>query len=152
MFSAGASLVYDGKTVLTMKTESFIVPAGSLPFSDAPVSCDPRTAMTIVEVTDEHITFSNGKQITFRHCPDCCENNFADFPQIDDIGRSAVYYENELIFEAVEGAGFRFGNRGGLMTFIPCYSWQNGYYSTNLDIHYGGRLALHLEEIKLELA
>ena len=63
----------------------------------------------------------------------------------DDLGRDAVYYENELIFEAVEGAGFRFGNRGGNLTFIPCYSEQNGYYTTEIDIFYGGRAVLHLE-------
>ena len=54
-------------------------------------------------------------------------------------------YENELIFEAVEGAGFRFGNRGGNLTFIPCYSEQNGYYTTEIDIFYNGRAVLHLE-------
>ncbi|MBR6789657.1 MAG: hypothetical protein IKM31_02175 [Oscillospiraceae bacterium] len=146
MIDPGAKLIYCGETVLTLNSGTFIEPAGPLPFSDAPVDYDPRTAMTITEVTNEYITFSNGKRITFDHCPDCCENNFADFEQIDDIGRNAVYYENELVFEAIESSGFRFGNRGGLLTFIPCYSCQNGYYTTELDVLYDDGLVLHLEE------
>lgn len=142
----GARLVYDGKTVMTMNGESFIDPPGPLPFSDAPVSYDPRTAMTITEVTGEYIAFSNGKKITFDHRQNCCESNYADFEQIDDIGRNAVYYENELVFEAIEGSGFRFGNRGGLLNFIPCYSCQNGYYTTELDIFYDSALVLHMEK------
>lgn len=111
-----------------------------------PVRNDPRRAMKIVLVTEKAITFSNGKKITYDHSRDCCEYNYADFEQIDDLGRHAVSYENELVFEAVERGGFRFGNRGGAMTFIPCYSVQNGYYTKEIDIFYGGRTVLHVED------
>lgn len=55
--------------------------------------------------------------------------------------------DEELLFEAVDEAGFRFGNEGN-MFFVPCYSEQNGYYSTDLQIFYNGEevLSLNCEE------
>jgi hypothetical protein len=128
-----------------IKLEEFMYLPCQYAHAEEPLHYDPKRAMKIVSVTDQAITFSNGKKITFDHMRHCCEYNYADFEQIDDAGRNAVYYENELVFEAVEGAGFRFGNRGGIMTFIPCYSVQNGYYTKEIDIFYGGRTVLHVE-------
>lgn len=68
--------------------------------------------MKIKEVNVEHILFDNGMNITFDHDQDCCEYNFADFEQVDDIAKSMGFDEN-VIFEAVEGSGFRFGNLNG---------------------------------------
>ena len=99
-------LVYDEKIL--------DIPLGKVGFSEflylpcqyahaqEPVRYDPRRTMKIVSVTEKAITFSNGKKITWDHSRDCCEYNYADFEQIDDQGRHAVYYENELVFEAVE--------------------------------------------------
>ena len=49
-----------------------------------------------------------------------------------------VEFDEDLIFEAVDGSGFRFGNLPQKMFFIPCYSSQNGYYSDYIDIYYNG--------------
>lgn len=99
--------------------------------------------MKIVSVTDEEILFDNGNSITFDHQPDCCEWNYADLEQLDDIAR-ATEFDPELEFQACERAGFLFGNRPGKMFFVPCYSNQNGYYSTNVNIYYNDRLAVSL--------
>lgn len=90
--------------------------------------------MKISKVTDEAIIFDNGNTITFNHCQDCCEYNYADFSQIEEMALDYEFDEN-LIFEAVENAGFRFGDKG-MMFFIPCYSEQNGYYSCDIQIYY----------------
>lgn len=94
--------------------------------------------MRIIEITDEHIKFDNDKKITFDHDQDCCEYNFADFKQIDDLGKDYDYPE-ELIFEFVDESGFRFGDEN-FKTFIPCYSEQNGYYTNNIDIYYNDEI------------
>lgn len=99
--------------------------------------------MKIVSVTDEEILFDNGNSITFDHVPDCCEHNYADFEQLDDIART-VEFDPNLEFQACEGAGFLFGNRPGKMFFVPCYSSQNGYYSIDVNIYYNSELATHL--------
>ena len=100
--------------------------------------------MKIKEINSGHILFDNGNIITFDHCPDCCENNYADFEQLDDIARNADF-SPKLDFKAVNGSGFRFGNRPNNMHFVPCYSEQNGYYSDDIDIYYNGKKVLSFD-------
>lgn len=92
--------------------------------------------MKIVNITNDAIIFDNGTTITYEHEQDCCEDNFADFLQLDDIARS-YNFDTDLQFEAIDGAGFRFGDRRA-MFFVPCYSDQNGYYSSNIEIYVTG--------------
>lgn len=88
----------------------------------------------ISHITDEEILFSDDSRITFDHCQDCCEDNFADFEQVDDLARR-YKFQKPLKFEAVNGCGFRFGD-ARRMFFVPCYSEQNGYYTDQIDIYY----------------
>lgn len=99
--------------------------------------------MKIVNITDEEIIFDNGSTISFDHGQDCCEWNYADFSQIDDIAKDYNFNE-DLKFEPIEGAGFRFGNNNQ-MVFVPCYSEQNGYYSCDIEIYYNDKQVLCLE-------
>lgn len=93
----------------------------------------------IVEVGKERLVFSDGVDIYSNHEPDCCEYNYADFSQIDDLAKEWEF-EHPIIFERCE-YGFRFGNKNK-MVFVPCYSYQNGYYSYSVDIYYNGELVL----------
>ena len=103
--------------------------------------------MKIKKITGEHILFDNGSKITYDHDQSCCEWNYADFEQLKDTVAMDTEFDENLIFEAVDEAGFRFGNEGN-MFFVPCYSEQNGYYSTDLQIFYNGEevLSLNCEE------
>lgn len=96
----------------------------------------------IKTINDEMILFEDGSEIRFDHEQDCCEYNFADFKQLDDIARRTDFDTHKMIFESVEYSGFRFGNENK-MFFVPCYSDQNGYYSSNIDIYYNGKEVLH---------
>ena len=97
--------------------------------------------MKIKSVSEGRILFDNRNSITFDHYRDCCECNYADFTQIEP---DALNYEfdEELVFENTKYYGFRFGNKNGYMFFIPCYSEQNGYYSSDVDIYYNDELVL----------
>lgn len=88
--------------------------------------------MKIIKVDNYSITFDNEMKLTSFHAPDCCEYNYADFSQLDDIALD-VEFDLPLEFEGM-GYGFRFGNKPSKMFFIPCYSEQNGYYSDSVDI------------------
>ena len=92
--------------------------------------------MRIKKLIYEAICFDNGSFITFDHEQNCCEDNYADFDQLE----SEAYdfdFQKPLDFEMVE-YGFLFGNKGSRMFFVPCYSYQNGYYSDAVDIVYDG--------------
>lgn len=90
--------------------------------------------MKIKNITNDLIEFSDGSSITFDHEADCCEFNYADFEQVDDLARG-YDFQSPLRFEAVNGSGFKFGD-ARRMFFVPCYSEQNGYYSDEVDIYY----------------
>lgn len=90
--------------------------------------------MKIKEITSEAIIFDNGNTIFYDHYNDCCEYNYADFKQLDDLGRN-YDFDEDLKFEVVDECGFRFGD-SRRMFYIPCYSEQNGYYSSDVDIYY----------------
>lgn len=99
--------------------------------------------MRIASISDQEIRFDGGHAITFDHEQDCCEENYADFEQVDDIARAATF-THPLQFEAVDGFGFRFGNENN-MHFVPCYSFQNGYYSSDIRIFYDGKEVLYFD-------
>jgi hypothetical protein len=83
-----------------------------------------------VQVRDEEsIVFDNGTVITYSHNQDCCEYNFADFSQLDNTGFDEFNFPDKLTIEIVDEFGFRVNG-----FFIPCYSDQNGYYSSDIDI------------------
>lgn len=99
--------------------------------------------MRIKSVNNSMILFDNGTAITYEHDKDCCEYNYADFEQLEEASHDFNFSE-DLIFESVENYGFRFGSIGTPMFFVPCYSEQNGYYSTDIDILFDGKQVLNL--------
>lgn len=91
--------------------------------------------MKIIEITNKQITFDNECYLTYGHEMDCCEHNYADFIQLEDTGIEDEEFEfNENMFELCEH-GFRLVAKNNNKYFIPCYSVQNGWYSTELDIY-----------------
>lgn len=94
--------------------------------------------MKIKTAEKEYLEFDNGSYISSEHSKDCCEWNYADFTQLDDIALETDFKE-PLVFEAVDDCGFRFGNLPNKMFFVPCYSEQNGYV---MDIFYNGDMVL----------
>jgi len=91
-----------------------------------------RISYRIAEIKYDYILFTNGDKITFYHGQDCCEKVYANFQEIDDIAMDYEFNE-PLVFEEVKDYGFRFGNKGKMVS-VPCYNVQNGYYSDDLDI------------------
>ena len=95
----------------------------------------------IKEITDDYILFEDDNKITYDHEQDWCEWNYADFSQLDDLARHTDFDTKNLKFESVDEAGFRFGNENR-MFFVPCYSVQNGYYTSYIEIYYNGEKVL----------
>lgn len=96
----------------------------------------------ISEVTGEAIIFSDGSRITFDHEQDCCEDNYADFQQLDDLAYGYTFI-GEMTFKS-HNSGFLFGD-SRRQFFVPCYSSQNGYYTSDLSIYYNGVCQLNID-------
>ena len=97
--------------------------------------------MKIKNVTDSAIIFDNGNMITYNHIQECCEDNYADFSILDENNINYSFDFNEdLSFKLIDGSGFMFGSadehNNMHWIFIPCYSCQNGYYTSEIDIYY----------------
>lgn len=104
--------------------------------------------MKIKSWNDEYIFFTDGSTISYQHEPDCCEYNWADFSILDVFYQQEEFVNFDII--PVEEYGFllslelekiaSFGDKWYYdytptkKIFIPCYSDQNGYYSTQLTI------------------
>lgn len=99
----------------------------------------------ITKLDDNLIEFSDGACITCDHEQDCCEYNYADCQQLDDLARNYDFDTQKLVFEGVDEYGFRFGDRRERMFFVPCYSIQNGYYTCHLDVYLNGVIQTSLE-------
>lgn len=95
------------------------------------------------QVTEDEATlnFKNGEAITFssEHSQDCCEHVYADFKPLQwIIGDLQGRITEKVVVKGVEGMGFLLcfydGYRASAKVFIPCYNYQNGYYSSGLDL------------------
>lgn len=104
---------------------------------------DAPRAITAVEVSDEAVTltFLDGQpiEISSYHSQDCCEHVYADFSVMkyhaDELRTKPV---RSLTLKRVLNMGFLVCFERGYDSyekiFIPCYNYQNGYYSSNLSV------------------
>ena len=90
----------------------------------------------IIAINEDEIVFDDGCKITYTYQQDSFAYNYADFQQLDDLGRNAEYDTSIMEFAYCGDYGFTFGSKNGRKYFIPCYSEQNGYYSSDVDIQW----------------
>lgn len=106
--------------------------------------------MKITGWDDKKIYFNDGSYLYYHHRQDCCEHNYADFSVLEFAYDGEEFKSVDI--SPVEDAGFllkldrRHGNQfisgfgpewntGRIeKIFIPCYSEQNGYYTTEIVI------------------
>lgn len=101
--------------------------------------------MKIEKWDDNYIWFTDGTTISYEHDADCCEFNWADFSVLEIFYQDEEFDDFEII--PVDGCGFLLSLKlpkhdkwlfsDYILTkkiFIPCYSDQNGYYSSDLTI------------------
>ena len=101
--------------------------------------------MKIKSWNDECIFFTDGSTISYEHEQDCCEVNWADFSVLEVFYQDEEFDDFEVIPEDDCGFLLELKQRNTELCwdydyiptkkiFIPCYSEQNGYYSSDLTI------------------
>lgn len=99
---------------------------------------------------DDRIIFDDGSYISYDHEQDCCEYNYADFSVLDVmLGHDKDDMEfDSFEIDCIDDGGFliklKLTDNKILRApyhniFIPCYSEQNGYYTTNIRIVYSDK-------------
>lgn len=92
--------------------------------------------MKVKTVDKDSITFENGITLTSNHEKDCCENHYLDFSnlKLEDFEELEFDLTGDTFFERVEDYGIRLLPTNGHPISIPGYGYNNGYYSSNLDL------------------
>ena len=109
--------------------------------------------MRIEKWDDEKVLFSDGSVLKCTHKPDCCEYNYADF-SILDVMYDGVEFSDwslELVNLGVnlvlhfdsEYRNNHYWRKKRI--YVPFYSSQNGYYSTEVDL-----IILNKAEVRLQ--
>ncbi len=93
---------------------------------------------------DYFLEFDDGSRLECFHGPDCCEDNYADFPHMQIIGvqegnsvdaRDLTFFPDVLnSIIPIKDLGFYIVTVEGICILVSCYSKQNGYYSTDLKL------------------
>jgi hypothetical protein len=120
------------------------------------------TKITDVLVGDEIVfKFENGKELKINcyHRDDCCENVYADFSIFKYLIKDLIGKQiSNIVIKGVEDMGFlvclglkekwRDTIDNYSKVFVPCYNYQNGYYSDNLEL----QLSYDGVEIKIDIS
>ena len=103
--------------------------------------------MKMLSIGKDGITFDNGKILESYHDQDCCEEVYADWENMQIMGKSEknfVYAADLDFFEnifmsivPIEDLGFYIVTKQGICILVSCYNYQNGYYSSDLSLKYG---------------
>lgn len=112
--------------------------------------------MRITEVNDEQMVFDDGTTISYGWDGDGYERNYADFEAImdDELRESEFDFFELSLPEEEENQGGFFITFCGMphqmlgtydkKCWVPCYSEQNGYYTTELEIFVNDESTLKL--------
>jgi hypothetical protein len=91
--------------------------------------------MKVIRVLGE-LVFEDGTSLCSNHDNDCCETHYLDFDYVsmDDFEGLNFDLSNDNFFETVNGYGIRLIPTNGLPVSIPGYGYNNGYYSSDLEL------------------
>jgi len=102
------------------------------------LSCVWRGVMDKVKVKyiNDGIMFDNGIFLSSDHTSDCCESHYLDFTHItiDEFEGLEFDLTQDDFFERIDDYGIALKPLNGHPVRIPGYGYNNGYYSSHLDL------------------
>lgn len=90
----------------------------------------------VVNIWPESLQFDNGVILSSCHESDCCESHYLSFTDLalDEFDELEFDLTSDKFFERIEGYGIALKPLSGHPVRIPGYGYNNGYYSSNLDL------------------
>lgn len=87
-------------------------------------------------IDDDSISFDDGSNLYSNHDTDCCESHFLSFSDLtlEDFSGLEFDLSSDDFFERVEDYGIRLLPTNGQPVSVPGYGYNNGYYSSHLDL------------------
>lgn len=92
--------------------------------------------LKVIKIDDDSLTFEDGTVLYSNHDSDCCENHFLSFADltIQDFEGLKFNLTNDDFFKRIEDYGIELIPIKGHSVKVPGYGYNNGYYSSNLDL------------------
>ena len=90
----------------------------------------------VVSISDDWITFDNGARLYSNHKSDCCESHYLSLADLALAEFEGLEFDisNDNFFERSVGYGIALKPLNGHPVRIPGYGYNNGYYSSQLDL------------------
>ena len=92
--------------------------------------------MKVTKVNEGSVEFEDGSQLYSDHEQDCCENHYLWFGDVtlEDFDGLEFDLSGDDFFKRIEGYGIELVPVHGHSVKVPGYGYNNGYYSSNLDL------------------
>jgi hypothetical protein len=92
--------------------------------------------LKVVSVNNESLTFENGITLYSHHDRDCCESHYLSLADLTIVDFDGLEFDlsNDDFFERIEDYGIALKPLNGHPVRIPGYGYNNGYYSSQLDL------------------
>ena len=90
----------------------------------------------VVKVDSGSLEFDNGVVLTSNHESDCCESHYLSFEDLSLSDFDGLEFDltSDKFFERIDDYGIALKPLLGHPVRIPGYGYNNGYYSSQLDL------------------
>ena len=90
----------------------------------------------VISIDDASLTFDNGVVLYSNHDSYCCESHYLSLKDlmISDFGELEFDISSDNFFERIDGFGIALKPLNGHPVRIPGYGYNNGNYSSHLDL------------------
>jgi len=104
-----------------------------------------------IDIPEGIIYFNNGIRLKDFHVQDCCESHYWDLNHLnlDDFRGLTFDLSTDDFFERIKDYGIQLIANNDIKISIPCYGYNNGYYSSYLSFRIVNDLGHILKEFDI---
>jgi len=97
--------------------------------------------LKVIKLDTESIEFENGITLSSNHESDCCESHYLSMSDLTIADFEGLEFDlsNDNFFKRIDGYGIELIPINGHSVKIPGYGYNNGYYSSHLDLTLSGK-------------
>lgn len=92
--------------------------------------------LKVIHIDEYSLKFNNGVTLYSNHVSDCCERHYLSFADLtlDDFEGLEFDLTNPNFFKKIKDYGIELVPIRGYSVRIPGYGYNNGYYSSDLEL------------------
>lgn len=101
-----------------------------------PLKIKMENKRKVIKIDEESLEFDDGSTLYSNHDSDCCETHYLCLKDLTlaDFDKLEFDLSNDNFFERIEDYGIALKPIHGHPVRIPGYGYNNGYYSSQLDL------------------